>query len=586
MRFQQIDREAFVIARYDSVQQRAGTVQLGPNLVLNGNFERGDLSNWTASNFSIADEANVPPPHDEYGALATSSGTTHVAALASLTSAARIAVTANQRYLVTVFYGAARRTSGAGRRKPNILRVTVKWYDAVSGGALIRAQKLRNAAVRGNNKFLRGWTRAATAPGGAAGAELVIENRHFGGPSGTPGGALLDDVAFQAELTDTDTQALEEIKHRDVAARGGASFSDLKFSKSHRVGHKACSFTLRGESAYLFDWLGALEHEILVRYDDQTCFQGLVWRVSGTIDGTAYDADLGQVFNQINVPYGDAAAKRYATATDRNSIARFGRKDYYESELYDTGREGQRRANTLLRLYKDGLPQDDFNDARGENNALTVTCVGNFATLDFITSLRSPFARNKEMKQMIATGTNSILNQVRALGNVFIANDYGLLEATGNEVGPFVPEENVEQSALELVTKWLDEGDDTGALLVSGVGADRKFFLRARPTTATYQMEQRNGKREYRDASGARVPQALVEAGHFMTRAQPVPDFARYNDIAVNPRARFLSEIEYDAENDALRLTMLGQTNLGKRVARLTRNVAQLRVRLGTRVGT
>jgi hypothetical protein len=553
-----LERDAFTILHYPNILDSA-TARAGANLLTNGDFENG-FTGWTNSGFSLV-TGSTPPASGKQAAQAQSSGTPDTAAVSTLESA-RVTVTAGGAVYLGLLFGAAEET-GSGDATPNNLIVTVRFWAGAVGGSVLKEQTLYAAAVKGNNSALRSKLKRFDVPATANYASVYIENRHYGGPAGTPAGTIVDDVFLAREVIETSQNLIHLLKHQSVQKT--EAFRGLSYSRNFRVGDKQAKFDLFGDPIWLWSWLtSALLHEIKIVYDNGTRFDGIVWRVEGTINGVPFAVSADWLANRVFVPCQERI--RPYQVEDAVSIAHYGEIQYLHGETFDTIAEARRFAKHYLFWHKDARPVDDFPDGRSGESKLSVTCLGPWATLKFLYGITGP--GEMEMAQAVATHKSSILNQVRARGNVFISSDYTLVNNLNTVVGPSTRKEVRNRTAQEEVTRYLEEGTDAGLAIVSGVW-NRQFVLKARPTTIDYVSDLVDGEVVYYDAGGSEVSPVDVVPGRFLRRARPVPEWSYYADVGRDAKARFLEEVEVDAEKGGVTTRAMVGDTVDKRLARV-----------------
>lgn len=555
-----LEREGFTILHYPNILDSA-TARAGANLLTNGDFENG-FASWTNSGFSLVTSV-TPPVNGAQGAQGQSSGTPDTAAVSTLEST-RQAVTAGGVVYVGLSFGAAEET-GSGEPTPNNLIVTVRFWAAASGGSVIKERTLYAAPVKGNNDKLRSRLRRFDVPATANYASVYIENRHYGGPAGTPAGTVVDDAFLAREVIETAANLIHALTHQVVQKT--EVFRNLAFSRNYRVGDRQARFDLFGDPVWLWSWLtNSLLHEIKIVYDNGVRFDGLVWRVEGTINGVPFAVAAEELANRVFVAWQNHV-KPYQVE-DADSIARFGEIGYWHGETFDTRIEARRFAKHYLFWHKDARPRDDFPEGRSGESKLTVTCLGPWATLKFLHGMTAP--GSMELAQAVATHKSSILNQVRGRGNVFISSDYTLVNSLNTVVGPAARKEVRNRTAQEELMRYLSEGTDSGLAIVSGV-LNRQFVLKARPTTVDYFSEIVDGTVVYYDASGSELSYVDVQPGHFLRRSRPVPEWSYYADAGRDAKAFFLEEVEVDAEKGTIATRALGGDTVDRRLARVKR---------------
>jgi hypothetical protein len=138
------------------------TSEASTNLVSNGDFETGTFSSWTKTTETNGAWSVVTSPirTGSYAAEFDSSGTGDTGVLTS----ARISVTAGVTYNFTGY--SYRGGTGYGTRK-----VEIKWYDATSGGSLLRTDTMTLPGVINTWSYSSG---IYTAPASALSCAIVI----------------------------------------------------------------------------------------------------------------------------------------------------------------------------------------------------------------------------------------------------------------------------------------------------------------------------------------------------------------------------------------------------------------------------
>jgi hypothetical protein len=570
--------DAFSIGRYASPLASA-TRRAGANRLTNPDFETNSATGWTNSGWTVTASSGLTPNGaGADAAYASASGTPNVAAVSTLTQNPRVAVTPGAGLYAGASFGAAEPTARGANQTPNYLIISVRFWTTVSGGSMVREIILYQSAPTGNNNRLRNIFQRVTVPASAAYAELYVENRHYGGAAGTPTGTILDDLFLANEVTETDTQLLDLLKHK--SERNFAAFDGLTFSRAYQYGDKSATFNLYGPAEYLWDWLtNGLLNYISIAYGAGSGYaasasrgnragiwNGFVWKFDGYINGVHYQQSVETLANVVYVPYGSPS--RYVPATDPDSIAKYGRVGKYIDTSYDTRAEAAKRAQKLVNDWKDPDMEDDFAEPNANGaNYLRVTVLGPLATLSFIHGVYIPGVAQIEISDALAKNANSLLARVRATGNVFLSADYARVDTIGVYVGPSKRSGERTVSAMETLKKYLDLGGKAGATLIAGCFGSRDFVLKTRGTGIDYTFENVDGALRVRDAGGAIIPKAQVTAGKLARRARPVVTDLNnsYTDAGKNPANRFLAEVSYDTEADTLTPTPLKVNLLARR---------------------
>lgn len=564
--------DAFSIGRFASPLASA-TRRAGSNRLTNPDFEDGALTGWTNSNFTaVASSGTTPEGNGNYCAQATASGTPHTAAVSTLTATPRLAVTVGAGIYVGVSFGSPEPTAGGANQTPNYLLVSVRFWNNITGGSMVREVIIFQSAISGNDDRLKSIYQRVTVPATASHAELYIEMRHYGGPAGTPTAGIVDDAFLANEVTETTTQLIDLLKHR--SEQKYQSFDGLKFSRAYQHGDKAATFNLYGPPEWLFEWINsALLNYITIVYDARPgIWNGFVWALDGYIDDVHYAVSVETLANVVNVPYGSPV--RYVTERDTDSITKYGRVEKFFSETYDTRAEAVRRAKRLVNVYKTPDMEDDFAEPNPQGkNYLRVTVLGPLATLTFIHGIYLPGVSGIEISSAIATHKNSLLARVRATGNVFLTNSTAFVDTIGVNVGPTTRSAQKTVNALSLLQHYLEVGGSEGVTLLAGCFGTRDFVLKVRPTELGYIFENGEDGLKVRDGGGAPVAKPLVTAGKLVRRARPVAFdlMSTYSDQGKNPAGRFLAETEYDTESDDLKPSPLRLNSLERKIVRRAR---------------
>lgn len=557
---------AFSIERYDQPLLQRG-VKGGTNILSNGGFEENSWTNWTThTNWTLA-SSNTPGPEDTYAAKAGSSSVQNTETISTLLSAQK-AVTPNTRYYISFALGAGEET-GSGDATPNALLVEARWYDG--GGSLARTDTLHEVPVNGNDAALKTIRRRVTAPSNAANLILFFENTHRMGAAGTPDGTLLDSVSIIPDvLTDT-SSLLEVVRHVSLSPQIG--FKNLKYSTNQRSGFKAVEFDVVGLPEFVMQWaLNALGQELLVRHvTNAEMWRGLVWRITDRIAGETVNLDYGNIFTRFIIPYPGRTGKERRLSQYLGELgAVWGDKCFIAPR--EATRRNARRAGKRLQLeYAPPMLGGGGELAPAETDqlfTLHVVGIGMFGTLDFVRGIRLPGTSELELHKALATHTSSLLNIARAGGNVFISEDYGLVEDVNQKVGVGKDEAH-NGSILDVVNRLLDLGAGDGRALVSGVWDENRFVLRARPLEVAYFVDA--DAQEWRDRAGALLDKAFVRAGDYHRAASKIPTLAYSDAVQQGDASRFIVETQYNTETDELDLQTLGSARVDKRFVRVLR---------------
>ncbi len=541
-----VQKDAFSIVHFESLLAQA-TQKAGVNLLPNRGFELGAFTNWTNTNWSIVGSESVTPNGKGlYAAQAASASSGQISTLTSN----RVAVSGGQSYQCSIDFG-----SPASGKKKNNLRVRVLWYDAPSGGNLLRADILIQTPVRPSDN-LRQRIRTFTAPLAATHVAFEIKNTCAVKVAGAGKGLIVDSPFVAGEVTVVDRTPLATWQY--------GQFLGLKYSKHWQQGYKRATFRLRGSGEYLYHFLTtALGQWVEIFYQGAPLFEGKIWTLTGRVGKRDYDVSLDTLANFVRVPYGDDGEE--VIETNPESIERYGRKDLRSDKSFKTRGSAEKHGKYLLQQFADPLLASAPNPQSGVDY-IDVELMGLFATTGWVTGLPPVFKGEKDTAEIMATlpktnaGGKSVLDRLRQdTPNAFISGDYSLVENTGLVLEPLEGSET--SSAQETLIDLIERGSGNKRALVCGVTAGRKFFVRERPTTLGYVMRRSQVDDEYDffDAGGAEIPRALVEPGQLATFDAPIPNFDPIPaDFGKSRDARMLTEIEYDAETNVVTATMLG----------------------------
>lgn len=560
----EISKGAFTITHFDSLLAN-GTLRRGTNLLTNSKFESGDFTGWaTHTNWSVVNAASVTPNGaDRYAIQAGSASKGQMATLES----ERVAVSGAGNYIASLFFAAP---SGAPRRA-NHLKIHVRWYNASSGGTLLRSDTLWASPVRQRQTGLQRAQLRLTAPGGATYASFYVRNRYGSDTTGAGYGVVVDNARIAGVVTITRLSALDLWEHENAQIY----FRNLKFSWNDQYGCKEMSFRVYAPTEYLWHLMQtALGDHVETHFENERLFGGMLWSLKGRIGKRAMSLSLDALANVVTVPYRDTVF----VGMDAESVEQYGRKDMRSDKSFSTLADARSYAGYLLNAYAFPLPGAE-DAASDEENYLDVTVYGIFANLQWVKNLAPIFQGYVDSSEAIATlpatvyGGRSILDRVaNETPNDFISSDYALVQEVGRSVLPF---ENAEdRTAQELILDLFGRGGSHGRRIVGGVNADRKFFMWERPTTLAYYRElDADGKFSYWDAGGNQVSRPLVQCGVFATDGHPVPSFnvVPGSDAARDPVNRYITEIEYDHERNAVRAQFLGQRKFGLDLAKAIR---------------
>lgn len=557
-----IPKEAFSISHFDSLLS-SGTLRAGANLVRNPGFETGSASSWTNTNWTVvAADSVTPNGRDNYIAQAASASKGQVSTLEST----RDPVTALGTYLVAC--GLVSPTGSP--KRANNLQVSIKWWNASSGGTLLREDYLWSAPVKARKGNLRAPQMVLTAPVGATYFSMVIRNVYGSATTGAGLGVLVDNAFLAGQLTIAQLSPLEIWTYGATPIR----FSQLKFSWDERMGCKAMKFRLHGPAEYLWFILHtALGHWLETAYEGDRCFGGMLWTMKGNIGGRSMGVSLDSLYNYIAVPVGD----NYYFAGDAASALQYGRKDLVAEQSFDSASDAEAYAAQLLEEMAFPLPVKGDEDGDVQDY-LDIEVMGLSATLQWVKGVFPLWAGQVDTAEAIATlartayGRRSLFDRIREeTPNDFIAPDYALVEEAGITHKP-VPKTGM-PSAQEIYTRLLERGTSNKRRIVSGVGPDRRFFMRERSGGVTYHRRRDvDGKLAYFDTAGNEVPRALVRPGAFVSEGYAVPSYVIVpgSDAARDPANRYLTTTEYDHESDNLRVEFLGKRRFEAELAKAT----------------
>lgn len=538
-----------------------GTKAAGSNLLTNPGAETGDVTGWTASSpgFSAAAAASVGPTPLS-GNYAFSAGAAAGSRRRTLLSD-RVAVTAGARYFLGFTYGSQFRV-----RPYNDLKAQIRWYDAGVGGNLLATHTVYARPVPATGQWLSVF-KAKRAPVGATHAAVYFKNafKRSTGSVDVKDTTAIDDVFFGQVVTQQRPSLIESLRHKSMG--DALAFDTLMWSNNARLGYKEATFSLHGPPEELNRWTDALMHHVEIYFGSARRFRGYVSVIDGLVDGRPVRYSMDQIANHIIV---DGANGLRRAAIADISIDRYGRKQWYETDdnLFTEGMV-QSRANYLRKRHAWPRNLKKFDDGAVGDNTLQVAVSGYMQTLNFFELLTIWYGYGVDTSSIIATGDDpssneSILNRVRRLGNEFLDDDYSGVETTGQTLrwGGGTTRRLEEGNAYSLVEELLNIGDDSQEFLISGVWDDEKFVLKVRPTYAGYEREKQDGRWIYHDnrgtvtsapyATGPVIPNAMIDAGHWVRTAPFLSVWKAYDDIADDPDAGFLWEVQYNAETDEL----------------------------------
>jgi hypothetical protein len=559
----EISKDAFTITHFDSLIAN-GTLRRGTNLLTNPKFEAGSLTGWTNSNWTAISATSVEPnASGNYAAQAASAAKGDLSTLDS----DRVAVSGAGDYIASLFFAAP---NGSPRRA-NHLKVTVKWYDAPTGGTLLRTDTLWASPLKARPNGMRHVQMRLTAPGGATHAALFIKNRYGSETGGAGYGAVVDNALLAGVLTISQLSALDMWLYEDKQVY----FRNLKYSWNDQYGCKQLTFRVYAPTEYLAHMLDtALGDHVETHFENERVFSGMLWTMAGRVGKRALSISLDALANVITVPYRDTAF----VGMNAESVLQYGRKDMRSDKTFSTLADARSYADYLLNAHAFPIAGGDDTE-NSERDYLDITVNGLFATLQWVNDLPPIFEGYVDSSEAIATleatvyGGRSILDRVRQeTANDFLSGDYALCSEVGRDVLPFDTTEG--RSVQDLILDLFGRGGTRGRRIVGGVNADRKFFMRVRPTTVSYYREtDGDNKFSYWDAGGNEVPRPLVKCGEFVTEGHAVPSFAIVlgSDAARDAANRYITEIEYDHERNAVRAQFLGQRRFGLDLAKVIR---------------
>ena len=559
-----IPKDAFTLTRFDSLLAKT-TLGDGINLITNPGFEL-DFAAWgTTTNWSAVAASSVTPNGmDDKMAKASSASKAVTATLES----SRVAVGGLADYAVSFMYGCP---EGAPKSSNN-LEVTVKWWDALVGGTLVRADSVFASPLRSKNGGLSLFTARITSPAGATHASFYARNVYGAAVTGASYGALLDNVLLAGAITTPVLTGLETLTY------GGnpSYFRNLKFGWHYQAGCKRLTFRVYGAAEYLSFLLDtALGQHVEASVMGTRRFAGMLWSMFGQIGKRSMGVTLDSLGNYIKVP----SQNTYAVQADAESILRYGRKDVIADKSFKATRDALGYGSLLLSEMAFPRATADDGNAGSVEDYLDIEVMGYFAHLQWTTDLAPTFIGEYDTAQVIATlpatvfGNKSLLGRVgQDSPNDFYSTDYALVETTG--IMATAPQNAGARTSQEILLELVGMGTSSRKGLVCGVDEQRRFFMRRRPTTREYtRMVDSDGKFSYFDVAGNEVPRPFVRCGEFVTDGAPVPSFnvVRGSDAARDPMNRFIQETEYDHENNEVRVTLAGKRRIGLDLSRVLR---------------
>lgn len=553
-----VSKEALTLTRFDALLAR-GTVSAGINLIANPGFEL-DFATWvTSTHWAIVDSTTVTP--NGFDANAAQADATIAGRTATLQSS-RFEVSGLAEYYVGFAYAAPNKAP----KNANNLTVKILWYDAPSGGTLLRTDIIFASPLKAKGEGMRYKTARVISPSGAMSGVFLAINKYGSSNTGARKGTLLDNVMVAGVITTPTLSGIDQYEYRGSSIY----FRNLKFSWHWQAGCKRMAFRLYGPAEYLSFLLStALGGHLEAHCTGERVFGGMLWSMFGQIGGRSVGVTLDSLSNYIKVPY----ASTYAIVSDAESILRYGRKDKVADKSFEVFGTAAKHGNLLL--SESAFPRATAQDNAGAGSAsadyLDIEAMGYFATLGWVTGLAPVFLGEYDTSQIIATMPATIYANKSILGSIaqdtvndFISSDYALVESTGITAPEF--QDAGAMTSQDMLLELVSLGTDTKRGIVCGVGADRRFYMRQRPTTRAYtRRADSDGKFSFYDSADNEVPRPLVRAGEFVTDGALTPSYeiVKGSDAAKDPANRFIVETEYDHENNDVRIELLGKRRIG-----------------------
>lgn len=557
-----VSKGDFTLSRFDSLLSSL-TRKASANLLVNGNFGNGFTGWATHTNWLIISATSLQPNGIGGSMLQASDA---AKGTQSTLETDRIAISANVKYTFSILFA----SPDTARKRANNLFIRVRWYDAPSGGSVVRADILHNSNVKARSGGFRQLNKRLTAPAGATHVALQFINTYGNSNNGVNKGVLLDDL-FIAGTVETPTLA-----PLDVWQYAGGSpfyFRSLKFGYHCQRGCKALTLRVYGSAEYIWHLLNtALGQHIELAYASGRIWAGMVYSLNGRVGNRSFAASLDSMANYVKIPFGKGGSETYHAVGHPDSIQRYGRKDLIADKTFTLKADADAHAAFLLNEF--ALPKPTSADVSQDEpgrNFIDLEVMGYFTILGWVTGLQPIFTGKVDSSAAAATlasaatGGRSILDRLRTdTPNDFISADYSNVDTTGILVDPYEGDERV--TSLEMLQEIFERGTlntttDQSRGIVAGVDADRKFFMHKRPKTLLYSRRiDTDGKYSYYDIGGNEVPRPLIQVGNFYTESAPFPNMEviRGSDAANDFANRFILEMSYSHEENAVQVTAAG----------------------------
>jgi hypothetical protein len=308
--------------------------------------------------------------------------------------------------------------------------------------------------------------------------------------------------------------------------------------------------------------------------DANTIWEGYISQVEYSVGGRTRSVSLDAVANRVTVRYQTYLGTPgvTASASDTTSQALYGIKD----TTLSTGLTDLTGANALRAAYLANYanpkqqPSSQLSLGSGEGGAgvaITVTCAGWYATLDFVTLVRSDTSTEATTTQ-IATLISGVSPGIGAV-NGFLATT-GIISGTGVTTPRSIAADTTYRAAIEA---RLALGDTSSQRFAWGVYESRTLVVKqwagATPNTVGYRARYTTGKIE--TGGGARVDYWDVRPDAIVVDADLLPIVTPTTAADASDRF-YLERVTFAAGADGLSLTMEPEASSGidARIARMS----------------
>lgn len=334
--------------------------------------------------------------------------------------------------------------------------------------------------------------------------------------------------------------------------------SNIVFDKHARGGYGSmtCQLTMPLiQLEWLYDIGLGLHLEIKDRYLN-SAWEGMLYRPDLQSGGAHRSRALDSMTNRVIATYGSSNAQK--VVEDSTSQTQYGTKSFRRTLGTEEDATGALNwATTYLAEHKQPTPQINTRaGGRGERVGMNVTGQSYWGTLAWVRYLGR--ARRFDTARLMR-----LILQSMESTHGYLSTDYSQIPTTSGITRTARSQKFF--TAQQKMIRMLNLGNGS-VRYMGGVGAGRRFYVFARPTTVDYFYD--GWTDTFRDVGGAVVPKYLLEPGRFVSNILNF-DYTRHvSDAKDDPFCAFISSLRYSVDQDRVELEPPDAINILRRTAR------------------